>query len=628
MLRRPNFYENLQFRFNRPHTNGHIEDIYDGNVYKSLFDNNGFLSFPQNISFMWYTDGMAIYHSSQFSLWPLYLVINELPYKERVKRSNMILAGLWFGSSKPNPNLFLGPFRPIFETFRNEGVEMNVHGRNNPLLIKGCLLCGTGDLPAKSLFLRFKYFNGYYGCPHCKSPGGRYPVGQSSVHVHPYERNLPLRSHGEIPVYATAAFNLQRSVYGVKGLSELYHIMIDMISGIGIDAMHGIFLGHAKLLIKLWFSSDHNGQPFSISGLLKIVDERLRKMRPPSFVQRMPRSIEKCLVLWKAQEFKLWLMYYSIPCLIGLLPEEYLDHHMKLVSAVFLLSQESIAPEQVHAASNLFNEYVSDFQRLYGLRYMSINVHQMLHLSQCVLDLGPLWVYSCFTMEDLNGKLTRLIHGTRYAALQVCSGASTLLNLSLLIDQLPRNSDIRIFCENVVYSGRQYKIAEEVDPKTSVVGIYKSNVPINIQCLIRAACNIVGGRFQQFFRLRKRGVMFFSRQYRRANLKLSCFISCVINDQSVLCELNHLIRWSDCNCQRKKCLCQEGKQFICVCTEYRRNDWHAMHIPGVRLSYISNVTRTNTVHICGITDIRFLCFYMRVGESEYIAEPMNRLEVE
>ncbi|XP_044585559.1 exocyst complex component 3-like [Cotesia glomerata] len=85
MYKRQDFYERLQFRFQRPiPLPGTITDIYDGELYREWF-NNGFLSNPNNISFSWYTDGIPVYKSSHISIWPFYLTINELPFNERKK---------------------------------------------------------------------------------------------------------------------------------------------------------------------------------------------------------------------------------------------------------------------------------------------------------------------------------------------------------------------------------------------------------------------------------------------------------------------------------------------------------------------------------------------------------------
>lgn len=48
-----------------------------------------------------------------------------------------------------------------------------------------------------------------------------------------------------------------------------------------------------------------------------------------------------------------------------------------------------------------------------------MNVHMMLHLPQCIKNWGPLWAYSTFHFENLNGYLKYLFHGTRDMTKQV-----------------------------------------------------------------------------------------------------------------------------------------------------------------------------------------------------------------
>ena len=57
-------------------------DIYDGTVYQRLVS-EGFFSQPSHISLMFNTDGLPVFRSSGFSFWPLYLFVNELPYRMR-----------------------------------------------------------------------------------------------------------------------------------------------------------------------------------------------------------------------------------------------------------------------------------------------------------------------------------------------------------------------------------------------------------------------------------------------------------------------------------------------------------------------------------------------------------------
>lgn len=60
-----------------------INDIYQGRAYKEHFQPGKFLGNPHNISVTGNTDGVDLIKSSKISIWPIYMVINELPPKER-----------------------------------------------------------------------------------------------------------------------------------------------------------------------------------------------------------------------------------------------------------------------------------------------------------------------------------------------------------------------------------------------------------------------------------------------------------------------------------------------------------------------------------------------------------------
>lgn len=107
LFSRPGFIDKLNYKFTIPRVDNCFRDIYDGKIYKELSQEGSFLSNINNISFTWFTDGVKIFKSSKFSIWPIYLVINELPFSERFKLKNLILAGIWFGDLKSKPNLFM-----------------------------------------------------------------------------------------------------------------------------------------------------------------------------------------------------------------------------------------------------------------------------------------------------------------------------------------------------------------------------------------------------------------------------------------------------------------------------------------------------------------------------------------
>ena len=50
---------------------------------------------------------------------------------------------------------------------------------------------------------------------------------------------------------------------------------------------------------------------------------------------------------------------------------------------------------------------------------MTANVHHLLHLTHVVCRCGPLYGYSCFAYEGLNGQLLKYIKGTQYVEKQI-----------------------------------------------------------------------------------------------------------------------------------------------------------------------------------------------------------------
>ena len=131
-----------------------------------------------------------------------------------------------------------------------------------------------------------------------------------------------------------------------------------------------------------------------------------------------------------ASEYRSWLLFDSIPILNGILDECYLAHFMLFSKALWLLLQSSITMEDINLAEQLLQKFCSQFASLYGKldfvitmclntrtielvgeRYYTANIHQLLHMPDCVHNLGPLWAHSSFPFKNTNGWLQDLFHG-------------------------------------------------------------------------------------------------------------------------------------------------------------------------------------------------------------------------
>ena len=214
----------IDFRGKRSQEDNY-EDIYDGSSYKKFTSSGGTLTDRKNLSLTWNVDGIPLFKSSKFSLWPMYFLINELPYKLRILRENSIFAGLWFGETKPNMSLFLKPVITELIKLESHGIIVKSPAVPQPFTSKVILLAGSCDLPAKSLMLNSMQFNGMYGCAKCYQPGITVSTSARG-HTHAFSFNIadPTGPKRTVTAHASDARKayLENSVInGIKGPSYM-----------------------------------------------------------------------------------------------------------------------------------------------------------------------------------------------------------------------------------------------------------------------------------------------------------------------------------------------------------------------------------------------------------------------
>ena len=195
--------------------------VYDGSLYRKLMAPGALLSYPNNLKLTWNVDGVPVFKSSKFSIWPLYFIVNELPFKLRHIMENVIL--LWFGESKPDMTVFLKPaFTELMKL--EQGIEVRSPLYDCPFESKVIVLAGTCDLPAKCLVLNTIQFNGSFGCLKCLKPGvTSHIAARRHTHIYPFcsnDPNGPKRSKKQHHLDARNAMT-NGITNGIKGPSWL-----------------------------------------------------------------------------------------------------------------------------------------------------------------------------------------------------------------------------------------------------------------------------------------------------------------------------------------------------------------------------------------------------------------------
>ncbi|KAK3917576.1 Tyrosine--tRNA ligase [Frankliniella fusca] len=346
MYKRSDFMQNLQYKKTRVKKNpNNIEDIFDGEMYKEA---ENLMTNPTGITFTFNTDGVQIFKSNTYSLWPVYVVINELPPEKRFLSENLIIVGLW------------GKLAPL-----KTGVAIQVYGEDEPLQISAKVTCATCDAPATALFMNMKYHSGFYSCPVCLSKGEK----PGDATISPYEENVPLRSLEQCKenvrlavrdkVIFMKTIRNPEPYHGIKGPTILSHIFDNFFSSIAIDGMHSLYIGQMKQMLRLWFDEDFKKAKFSVHDKLATVTQ-------------LPQALQK-LVHWKASEFRSFLFNLSIIFLHDVLKPEYFNHFSLFVQGVSLLNSSSISEDYLLLSDNHLKQFVMDFEQLYEVDHMSHN---------------------------------------------------------------------------------------------------------------------------------------------------------------------------------------------------------------------------------------------------------------
>lgn len=346
--------DHLSMLASKPCSQERYSDITDGQLYPDVRRKLNMNWADLTVSFN--SDGSPAFESSRSSVWPIQLVINELPVQMRW--NNIIVCGLWFAKVHPPVHLLISAFvrqfiniGPIIWKALNRVVRSNIYA-----------ICCIVDSPARASILNRKQFNGYYGCSWCLKRGEmvdgtlKYAAEEGEV--------LMERTHKSVISAMKLAVLRKKNVDGIKGLSPLVELKgLNLVWGVPPDYMHCLLLGITKHLTELWVSSV--GEAYYIGRKVQAVNKRLCAIRPPISFSRLTRSLSE-ISFWKASEWKCWVLYYMLPTLNGILPPAFFSHASLLTQGLFLLLQATGTEANITASEQLFKTFACDTARLYG----------------------------------------------------------------------------------------------------------------------------------------------------------------------------------------------------------------------------------------------------------------------
>lgn len=181
---------------------------------------------------------------------------------------------------------------------------------------------------------------------------------------------------------------------------------LNIITSFPLDYMHLVCLGTVKKLILLWIKGPIRVRyPSWKIKEISILLEKL-KINTPCEIARKPRGLDQ--IRWKATEFWTFLLYIGPIVLKPILFNEQWKHFFNLsISFIILLSPN--CSQLIDIRNKLLENFVKQFEVLYGRHLMSHNIHGLLHICNDYKVFGPLDKCSAFPFENYMHTLKRTL---------------------------------------------------------------------------------------------------------------------------------------------------------------------------------------------------------------------------
>jgi len=285
----------------------------------------------------------------------------------------------------------------------------------------------VADAPARAFIKSVKCHGGYFACEKCTVQG-----------VY-YEKRVVYLTDSTEVCRTDSSFRNQIDDQHHLGESPFLPLPLDLIKVFPYEYMHLICIGVTKKLIFLWLKGKVS-KFRTPSRDTNTISDRLHQIYSfvPKEFNRKPRPINE-FNRWKASELRQFLLYSGPVALKGVLSESYYNHFMSLHLSCRILASETFAHSQNRYASSLLQYFVTNFAILYGKKFVSYNVHGLLHISDDVLHLGRLDNFSAFRFENHLGRLKRMVKNKNNPLTQVCY--RLIERQSLNFQPIPKQGD-------------------------------------------------------------------------------------------------------------------------------------------------------------------------------------------
>ncbi|KAE8739396.1 hypothetical protein FOCC_FOCC015109 [Frankliniella occidentalis] len=339
-------------------------------------------------------DGVPMMASSGAEFYPICCTFND--------SKDVVLAGVYYGVGKPNSS---DDFLKDFVDEMNPLVEKGIECEGRHVCVEVHLaIC---DAVAKSWLLNVKGHGGYYGCCKC-TVEGVWLNGRVAFH----KLNCTKRTD--------ESFNLQLQEEHHNGTTILSSLKsFKPVTNVVLDYMHLCLLGTMRKMVYMMLAGPKSVRQ-SASTVIKMssILESLAAWIPSDFARKC-RSL-KYVKKFKATEWRLILYYVGVVLFEATLPKHLYEHFLVLFVAMTILTSEVHLQNHIDYAHELMSYFIQTFIELYGKKYASHNIHNLIHLVDDCRVHGSVDKFSAFVFENFYQKLKKMIRKGDKPLQQLC----------------------------------------------------------------------------------------------------------------------------------------------------------------------------------------------------------------
>ena len=351
--------------------------------------------------------------------WSHLLSVLNLPRSVRFHIENVCILGIIPALVKEPENLnsFLGPIVTELKIL-SRGIQIQPKGKD-PVTIKLHLLCAASDIPAARKLSGHMGHSAIKGCSFCdisfRDQDGKKIIGlvDPKWQSRTREQHLQYANKAENAAnYSQQKLISKESGFKYTKLLELEYFNPSAFSV--VEPMHNLFLGTAKKCFSFWVEKE-----LLSTGDLETIGERVRKMKVSTDLGRLPTTISSNYGQFTAEEWKNWVLIYSLFCLQGLLPRQHLKVWQKFVLACRIVCQPAIPKQRLQIAHQLFLSFCREVAQLYGPEFVTPNMHLHGHLKETIENYGSMYGFWAFSFERYNGVLADFPSNNRSVEIQI-----------------------------------------------------------------------------------------------------------------------------------------------------------------------------------------------------------------